>query len=110
MVSHSTGCPGTRMLKFHPGLIAAAACVPPLMLPKSSSFMRVVLLVLCAFHVQISTSAPAGPAPAAKAHPKSSKSTFVPRTTVIWRGDIVSARGFTNDLIAAYRTEQQGLL
>ncbi|MFZ1391711.1 MAG: substrate-binding domain-containing protein [Dokdonella sp.] len=72
--------------------------------------MRIVLLVLCAFHVQMATSAPAGPAPATKAHPKSSKSTFVPRTTVIWRGDIVSARGFTNDLIAAYRTEQQGLL
>ena len=35
---------------------------------------------------------------------------FVAKTTIVWRGDIVSARGFTNDLVAVYRKEQQGQL
>ncbi len=39
-----------------------------------------------------------------------SKPAVVPKTTITWRGDIVSARGFTNDLIDTYRKEQQGQL
>ena len=33
-----------------------------------------------------------------------------PKSSIVWRGDIVSARGFTSDLVAVYRKEQQGLL
>ena len=72
-------------------------------------------------------SAPAAPAPAAKApaaakpavkpvakpaaKPAAKKSAaFVPKTTVVWRGDIVSARGFTNDLVKDFQAEKTGLL
>ncbi|HET9033003.1 MAG TPA: substrate-binding domain-containing protein [Dokdonella sp.] len=41
---------------------------------------------------------------------KSSTGKFVPKSQIIWRGDIVSARGFINDLVDAYRKEEQGLL
>ena len=40
----------------------------------------------------------------------SGSKTFVPKTSIIWRGDIVSARGFVSDLVDVYRKEQQGLL
>ncbi len=39
-----------------------------------------------------------------------SKPAFLPKTSITWRGDIVSSRGFTNDLIDIYRKEQQGQL
>ena len=49
--------------------------------------------------------------PAAKPAPKKAGSAaFVPQTTIVWRGDIVSARGVTNDLVAAFRKEKSGLL
>jgi phosphate transport system substrate-binding protein len=41
---------------------------------------------------------------------KSAHTTFVPKTSIVWRGDIVSARGFTSDLVDAYRKDEQGLL
>jgi phosphate transport system substrate-binding protein len=41
---------------------------------------------------------------------KSGKTAFVPKTSIVWRGDIVSARGFTSDLVDAYRKDEQGLL
>ncbi len=41
---------------------------------------------------------------------KTSHKAFVAKSTIVWRGDIVSARGFTNDLVDAYRKEKQGLL
>lgn len=52
-------------------------------------------------------TAPAKPAakPVAKKAPA-----FVPETVIVWRGDIVSARGFTNDLIKEYQKEQKSLL
>lgn len=49
-----------------------------------------------------------GSVSAASAAP--SKKTFVPKTSIVWRGDIVSARGFASDLVDIYRKEQQGLL
>ncbi|MBX3690682.1 substrate-binding domain-containing protein [Dokdonella sp.] len=45
------------------------------------------------------------------ARPVAKKPTaFVPATTIVWRGDIVSARGFTNDLVNEFRKEKRGLL
>ncbi len=37
-------------------------------------------------------------------------SASAPATTIVWRGDIVSARGFVNDLVKEYRKEHNGLL
>lgn len=57
--------------------------------------------------------APAAAAKPASAKPATKKPTaaaFVPETIVVWRGDIVSARGFTNDLIKEYQKEKKGLL
>ena len=47
---------------------------------------------------------------AAPVSKKSSSSSFVPKTTIVWRGDIVSARGVANDLVDLYRKDEQGLL
>ncbi|MEO8011707.1 MAG: substrate-binding domain-containing protein, partial [Dokdonella sp.] len=64
------------------------------------------------------TSQPAAK-PAAKASPKATAKpatrkpkgpAFVPETTINWRGDIVSARGYTNDLVKDFKTEKKGLL
>jgi phosphate transport system substrate-binding protein len=71
------------------------------------------LATLPAFAAQ-DTAAPAGAAVAAKpvkpvAH-KGSRAGFEPKSRIVWRGDIVSARGFTADLVGAYRSERQGLL
>ena len=41
---------------------------------------------------------------------KTTRAGFEPKTRIVWRGDIVSARGFTNDLVGAYKSERQGLL
>ena len=38
------------------------------------------------------------------------KPSLRPATTIVWRGDIVSARGFVNDLVKEYRKEHNGLL
>lgn len=51
---------------------------------------------------------PAAAKPAAKPVPK--KAAFVPETVVVWRGDIVSARGVANDLIKVYEKDNKGLL
>jgi phosphate transport system substrate-binding protein len=48
--------------------------------------------------------------PAAMAASSSKSAAFVPKTSIVWRGDIVSARGFTSDLVDSYRKEEQGLL
>jgi phosphate transport system substrate-binding protein len=48
--------------------------------------------------------------PAAVAASSAKSASFVPKTSIVWRGDIVSARGFTSDLVDTYRKEEQGLL
>lgn len=54
---------------------------------------------------------PAVSAQSSAAKPAAKKPTaFVPATTIVWRGDIVSARGFTNDLVNEFRKEKKGLL
>ena len=37
-------------------------------------------------------------------------STFVAKARIVWRGDLVSARGYTSDLVDAFRKEKEGLL
>ena len=59
------------------------------------------------------TSAPAAAKPVAKpvAKPAAKKAgAFVPQTTIVWRGDIVSARGYTNDLVKEFQADRKGLL
>ncbi len=64
-----------------------------------SRFFTATALVL----MVVATSMPA-------ANAAGGSKAFVPKTRIIWRGDIVSARGFVNDLVDVYRKEQQGLL
>lgn len=95
---------------------------------RSAVLVSILAGLLCAGAAS-AQSAPATPAPAAKAPAvakpaakpatkpaakpaakKSSGAAFVPKTTVVWRGDIVSARGFTNDLVKEFQAEKTGLL
>lgn len=70
--------------------------------PRSSVFSRfftatAIVMLVVATSMPLASAAKGGKA-------------FVPKTSIIWRGDIVSARGFVNDLVDIYRKEQQGLL
>lgn len=69
----------------------------------SHRFLSITALLL--FVLLISANS----AMAATVSKKTSKN-FVPKAQIIWRGDIVSARGFINDLVDAYRKDKQGLL
>ncbi len=72
--------------------------------PRTSVFSRFFAATALALLVVAASMASASAASGSKTAP------FVPKTSIIWRGDIVSARGFTSDLVDIYRKEQQGLL
>ncbi len=55
--------------------------------------------------------APASAAPKPAAKPAANKAkASTPASTIVWRGDIVSARGVTNDLVDDFRKETKGVL
>ena len=70
--------------------------------PRSPLFSRFFSLMAFALLAVVTSTPSANAANGSKA--------FVPKTIIAWRGDIVSARGFTSDLVGVYRKEQQGLL
>ena len=80
------------------------------------SFIAALLGLACATFVpnaiaQATPAATVAAKPAARPAPKKAASAaFVPQTKIVWRGDIVSARGVTNDLVGAFRKEKNGLL
>ncbi|SFN62931.1 PstS family phosphate ABC transporter substrate-binding protein [Dokdonella immobilis] len=74
----------------------------------------VLLLALFSVPAVADSSAPAkAGATAAATRPAAharSNSPSASQHRIVWRGDIVSARGFTNDLVDAFRKEQGGVL
>lgn len=82
------------------------AAYPLMHAQRSTLLNRFMMLSLCLLSALAISSTSAFAAPKGK----SSAAKFVPKTQITWRGDIVSARGFTNDLVDAYRKEEQGLL
>ncbi|HMM66916.1 MAG TPA: substrate-binding domain-containing protein [Dokdonella sp.] len=70
------------------------------------------VLGLCVAAPGLAQAADAAVNPAtAKALPRqAARAAYVPKSSIVWRGDIVSARGFTNDLVDAFGKEQQGKL
>ncbi len=72
--------------------------------PHPTMFSRFLAAIALALLVLATSMPPASAASGSKA------AAFVPKTRITWRGDIVSARGFTSDLVEIYRKEQQGLL
>ncbi len=93
------------MIKFRLFLTRPMAAFLPMC--ASRSVLTTIFLSIAAF-VLIALLIPATSALAAGS--KSASKNFVPKTQITWRGDIVSARGFTNDLVDAYRKDEQGLL
>jgi phosphate transport system substrate-binding protein len=88
-------CPRLPLL-----LVAAATCV-----------FSLVALPAIAVQDAASPTPAAVPAKAVKPAPrKGTRAGFEPKSRIVWRGDIVSARGFTTDLVDAYRSEHEGLL
>ena len=96
------GFRAVRMLKFRLFLYWPRATFLTMFVTYSSKFSRFVSLTAVALLAVASSMPSADAAGASKA--------FVPKTTIAWRGDIVSARGFTSDLVDVYRKEQQGQL
>lgn len=88
-------------------------------MPFSRRLFAVLLSIACAtFALDAIAQTPAPVAakplaakPAAKpVVKKASAAKFVPETTIVWRGDIVSARAYINDLVKVFQTEKKGLL
>ena len=75
-----------------------------------SVLRKISPLLVSASAITLLLLAASAPSAFAAGSGKSRAAAFVPKTSITWRGDIVSARGFTNDLIDVYRKEQQGLL
>lgn len=88
-----------RFLRLLPGLLVGAACA-----------LTCSPLIAAPAQEGNATITPVAAKVAKQAPRKTGRAGFEPKTRLTWRGDIVSARGFTNDLVDAYRTERQGLL
>lgn len=94
------------MLKSRFFLISPSATHSPMSVLRKNLFFRWLPTAAVGVVLLAGFAAPAYAAGSGKSRAPA----FVPKTTIVWRGDIVSARGFTNDLIDTYRKEQQGLL
>lgn len=66
---------------------------------------RLPLVALCLLLLMGTT-----PVPDALAAGAAARTVPTPKTRIVWRGDIVSARGFTNDLVEVFGKEHQGQL
>ncbi|MBL0164744.1 MAG: substrate-binding domain-containing protein [Xanthomonadales bacterium] len=67
-------------------------------------FSRIIAVTALAMLIFVSSMSSASAAGGGKS------ASFVPKASITWRGDIVSARGFTSDLVEIYRKQEQGLL
>jgi len=96
------------MLRLRPRFDAPvpsySAMLQPYSRPHSAAHAVVVTLALVLLLSSTFAMAQSATKPVAR------KSGFVPQTSVVWRGDIISARGYVNDLVKPYQTEQKGLL
>ena len=89
-------------------MIKSAPCpqhpaLPTMIRSRSPFSIQWLALAACTAFLLAATMASA-------AAPSSKKPAFVPKTTIVWRGDIVSARGFASDLVDVYRKNEQGML
>ncbi|MGB0133661.1 substrate-binding domain-containing protein [Dokdonella sp.] len=64
----------------------------------------VLAIALATFSISVAHARPAD------ASSPSSQTTVAKKPVIIWRGDIVSARGFAKELVVAYRKDHQGEL
>ena len=85
----------------------------PLPEPLRALAAAALLLALFAAPATADSMAPAAGAAAVASRPAAQKKPVAPSASqprIVWRGDIVSARGFTSDLVTAYRKEKGGVL
>ena len=94
------------MVKFHLFSTRPDAAIPPMRPLLATLHHRYLLSAICALTTLLVSATPALAANGSKPSNKN----FTAKSHIIWRGDIVSARGFTNDLVVAYRKEKQGQL
>ena len=101
--STQQSCSWMPMIKSRLFSIRLCAAIPPMRALRFNLLNRFIPSAACALIVVLVSASPELAA-------KSSHKAFDAKSQIIWRGDIVSARGFTSDLVDAYRKEKQGLL
>ncbi|MEZ5460869.1 substrate-binding domain-containing protein [Dokdonella sp.] len=89
------------MLKFGPDFPTAPERQPPMLLisPRLRLFALAIILAIATIPL-----AQARPADAAASANRTASGA---NTVIVWRGDIVSARGFARELVTAYRKEHK---
>lgn len=92
------------MLKFGPDFPTASRRQTHMVLISPRLRLLALAIALGAFALSVAHARPAD-APAPSVQTAAAK-----KPVIVWRGDIVSARGFAKDLVVAYRKEHQGEL